>query len=193
MAAALALWRGPALGDIADLAFAQADVARLEEARLAALEDRIEADLACGRHASVASELDGLTREHPLRERLCGLRMLALYRCGRQAGALTAYAELRAQLADELGIDPNPGLLRLHESILQQRPELDWEPGPPEPGGDGPHGPAAGTPVQAGGAAWPAGPAPAHARPRCPPRPPRSSGGNPTSPPSRSCSGCPGC
>ena len=156
MAAALALWRGPALGDIADLAFAQADVARLEEARLAALEDRIEAELACGRHASVASELDGLTREHPLRERLCGLRMLALYRCGRQAGALTAYAELRAQLADELGIDPNPGLLRLHESILQQRPELDWEPGPPEPGGDGPHGQAAGTPAQAEGAAWPA-------------------------------------
>ena len=193
MAAALALWRGPALGDIADLAFAQADVARLDEARLAALEDRIEADLACGRHASVASELDGLTREHPLRERLCGLRMLALYRCGRQADALTAYAELRAQLADELGIDPNPGLLRLHESILQQRPELDWQPGPPEPGGDGPHGPAAGAPVQAGGRPGPPGPAPAHARPRCPPRPPRSSGGNPTSPPSRSCSGCPGC
>ena len=157
MAAALALWRGPALGDIADLAFAQADVARLEEARLAALEDRIEADLACGRHASVASELDGLAREHPLRERLCGLRMLALYRCGRQADALTAYAELRAQLADELGIDPNPGLLRLHESILQQRPELDWEPGPPEPGGDGPHGPTAGTPVQAGGRPGPPG------------------------------------
>ncbi|HEX6855620.1 MAG TPA: BTAD domain-containing putative transcriptional regulator [Streptosporangiaceae bacterium] len=157
MAAALALWRGPALGDIADLAFAQADVARLEEARLAALEDRIEADLACGRHASVASELDGLAREHPLRERLCGLRMLALYRCGRQADALTAYAELRAQLADELGIDPNPGLLRLHESILQQRPELDWRPGPPEPGGDGLHGQAAGTPAQAEGAAWPAG------------------------------------
>jgi predicted ATPase/DNA-binding SARP family transcriptional activator/tetratricopeptide (TPR) repeat protein len=160
MAAALALWRGPALGDIADLAFAQADVARLEEARLAALEDRIEADLACGRHASVASELDGLTREHPLRERLCGLRMLALYRCGRQADALTAYAELRAQLADELGIDPNPGLLRLHESILQQRPELDWQPGPPEPDGGGPQGQAAGAPAQAEGAAWPAGAGP---------------------------------
>jgi predicted ATPase/DNA-binding SARP family transcriptional activator len=157
MAAALALWRGPALGDIADLAFAQADVARLEEARLAALEGRIEADLACGRHAGVASELDGLAREHPLRERLCGLRMLALYRCGRQADALAAYAELRAQLADELGIDPNPGLLRLHESILQQRPELDWQPGPPEPDGAGPQGQAAGAPAQAEGAAWPAG------------------------------------
>ena len=157
MAAALALWRGPALGDIADLAFAQADVARLEEARLAALEGRIEADLACGRHAGVASELDGLAREHPLRERLCGLRMLALYRCGRQADALAAYAELRAQLADELGIDPNPGLLRLHESILQQRPELDWQPGPPEPDGGGPQGQAAGAPAQAEGAAWPAG------------------------------------
>ena len=145
MAAALALWRGPALGDIADLAFAQADVARLDEARLAVLECRIEADLACGRHAGVASELDGLAREYPLRERLCGLRMLALYRCGRQADALIAYAELRAQLADELGIDPNPGLLRLHESILQQRPELDWQPGPPEPDGGGPQGEAAGT------------------------------------------------
>ena len=157
MAAALALWRGPALGDIADLAFAQADVARLDEARLAVLEGRIEADLACGRHAGVASELDGLAREYPLRERLCGLRMLALYRCGRQADALIAYAELRAQLADELGIDPNPGLLRLHESILQQRPELDWQPGPPEPDGGGPQGQEAGAPVQAEGAAWPAG------------------------------------
>jgi predicted ATPase/DNA-binding SARP family transcriptional activator len=159
MTAALALWRGPALGDIADLAFAQADVARLEEARLAALEDRIEADLACGRHASVAGELDGLAHEHPLRERLCGQRMLALYRCGRQADALTAYAELRAQLADELGIDPNPALLRLHESILQQRPGLDWQPGPPEPGRSH-HDPAPGTTAQDGETAPPVGPGP---------------------------------
>jgi predicted ATPase/DNA-binding SARP family transcriptional activator len=125
---ALALWRGPALSDVADFAFAQADVARLEEARLAALEDRVEADLACGRHAGLASELDGLAAAYPLRERLCGQRMTALYRCGRQADALRAYRELRTRLADELGIDPNPRLHRLHEAILRQEPDLDWHP-----------------------------------------------------------------
>jgi predicted ATPase/DNA-binding SARP family transcriptional activator/Tfp pilus assembly protein PilF len=125
---ALALWRGPPLSDVADFAFAQADVARLEEARLGALEDRVEADLACGRHAALTSELDGLTAAHPLRERLCGQQMLALYRCGRQADALRVYRDLGARLADELGIDPNPRLHRLHEAILRQLPELDWVP-----------------------------------------------------------------
>jgi predicted ATPase/DNA-binding SARP family transcriptional activator len=125
---ALDLWRGPALSDVADFAFAQADVARLEEARLAALEDRVEADLACGRHASLTGELDGLAAAHPLRERLCGQRMTALYRCGRQADALRVYRELRTRLADELGIDPNPRLHRLHEAILRQEPDLDWHP-----------------------------------------------------------------
>lgn len=125
---ALGLWRGPALSDVADFAFAQADVARLEEARLAALEDRVEADLACGRHAGLTSELDGLAAVYPLRERLCGQRMTALYRCGRQADALRAYRELRTRLADELGIDPNPRLHRLHEAILRQEPDLDWHP-----------------------------------------------------------------
>jgi len=125
---ALELWRGPALCDVADFAFAQADVARLEEARLAALEDRVEADLACGRHASLTGELDGLAAAHPLRERLCGQRMTALYRCGRQADALSAYRELSTRLADELGIDPNPQLNRLHEAILRQEPGLDWHP-----------------------------------------------------------------
>jgi predicted ATPase/DNA-binding SARP family transcriptional activator len=125
---ALALWRGPALSDVADFGFAQADVARLEEARLAAIEDRVEADLACGRHASLASELEGLAAAHPLRERLCGQRVLALYRCGRQADALLAYQELRDRLADELGIDPNPALARLHQAILRQEPSLDWSP-----------------------------------------------------------------
>jgi predicted ATPase/tetratricopeptide (TPR) repeat protein len=149
---ALGLWRGPALFDVADFAFAQADVARLEEARLAALEDRVEADLACGRHAGLTGELDGLAAAHPLRERLCGQRMTALYRCGRQADALRAYRELRARLADELGIDPNPRLHRLHEAILRQEPALDWH---PAASGDTAH-PAAGP---GGPAAGPGGPA----------------------------------
>jgi predicted ATPase/DNA-binding SARP family transcriptional activator/tetratricopeptide (TPR) repeat protein len=123
---ALGLWRGPALSDVADFAFAQADAARLEEARMAAVEDRVEADLACGRHASLVSELDGLVAGHPLRERLCGQRMLAFYRCGRQADALQAYQNLRARLADELGIDPTPALQRLQQAILRQEPGLDW-------------------------------------------------------------------
>ncbi len=86
----------------------------------------MEADLACGAHASLASELDGLAASYPLRERLCGQRMLALYRCGRQADALAAYRDLRARLGDELGIDPNPGLQRLHQAILGQDAGLDW-------------------------------------------------------------------
>ena len=131
---ALALWRGTPLSDVADFAFAQADVARLEEARLGALEDRVEADLACGRHAALVSELDGLVAAHPLRERLCGQQMLALYRCGRQADALRVYRDLRTRLADELGIDPNPRLHRLHEAILRQLPELDWDPAAGDPG-----------------------------------------------------------
>jgi len=123
---ALGLWRGPALSDVADFAFAQADAARLEEARMAAVEDRVEADLACGRHASLVSELDGLVAGHPLRERLCGQRMLALYRCGRQADALQAYRDLRGRLDDEFGIDPTPALQRLQQAILRQEPGLDW-------------------------------------------------------------------
>jgi predicted ATPase/DNA-binding SARP family transcriptional activator len=144
---ALALWRGPALSDVADFGFAQADVIRLEEARLAAIEDRVEADLACGRHASLASDLEGLAAAHPLRERLCGQRLLALYRCGRQADALQAYRELRDRLADELGIDPNPALARLHQAILRQEPSLDWNPAgdaAKDQAGDGPTAPSAG-------------------------------------------------
>ena len=139
--AALGLWRGPALSDVADLAFAQADAGRLEEARLAALESRVDADLACGWHASLVAELDGLASAHPLRERFTGQRILALYRCGRQAEALTAYAALRARLAEELGIDPTPDLQRLHERILRQDPGLDWRPSAPADGAF-PPGPA---------------------------------------------------
>jgi len=137
---ALGLWRGPALSDIADFAFAQAEIARLEEARLAATEDRAEADLACGRHASLIGELEGLAAAHPLRERLCGQLMLALYRCGRQADALQAYSDLRGVLADELGIDPNPSLRRLQEAILRQEHSLEWRPASPKTGVTDPAG-----------------------------------------------------
>jgi predicted ATPase/DNA-binding SARP family transcriptional activator len=123
---ALDLWRGPALSDVADLQFARADADRLEEARLTALENRVDADLACGRHASLVAELDSLAASHPLRERFTGQRILALYRCGRQAEALSAYTDLRARLAEELGIDPSPGLRSLHQRILRQDPALDW-------------------------------------------------------------------
>jgi predicted ATPase/DNA-binding SARP family transcriptional activator len=124
---ALDLWRGPALSDVADLEFAQAEAGHLEEARLTALETRVEADLACGRHAGLVAELDSLAARHPLRERLVGQHILALYRCGRQAEALHAYGQLRTRLADELGIDPSPDLQRLQERILRQDPVLDGD------------------------------------------------------------------
>ena len=123
---ALALWRGPALADVADAPFARAEAARLEEARLAALEERIDADLACGRHGDLVGELAGLTRDHPLRERLWAQRMTALYRAGRQAEALRAYQDLRRHLGEELGIDPTEDLRRLEGAILRHEPELDW-------------------------------------------------------------------
>lgn len=126
---ALALWRGPAL---AEFDFAAMDAARLDSLRVAALEDRIEADLALGAHTSVVGELEALVQDHPLRERLVGLLMVALYRSGRQAEALRAYAASRAYLADELGLDPGPDLRRLESCILAQEPELDWSPPPDE-------------------------------------------------------------
>jgi DNA-binding SARP family transcriptional activator/class 3 adenylate cyclase len=131
---ALGLWRGPALADIADLASAQAAAAQLEETRQAALEERLEADLACGRHHAVAAELDALVRQHPLRERLWGQRMTALYRAGRQADALRAYQELRRTLGEELGIEPSSGLRCLETAILRHDPELDWPPPAPPVG-----------------------------------------------------------
>ena len=92
---ALGLWRGPVLADLSDYAFIRPEAARLEELRLAALEARINADLALGRHHMLTAVLDRLVREHPLRERLHAQRMLALYRCGRQADALAAYQQAR--------------------------------------------------------------------------------------------------
>ena len=121
---ALALWRGPALADVRFEMFAQAEVARLEELRLACSEARIDADLALGRHADVVGELEALVAEHPLSEHLRGQLMLALYRSGRQAEALAAYGEARRMLVGELGIDPSPELRELEQSILRQEAGL---------------------------------------------------------------------
>jgi predicted ATPase/DNA-binding SARP family transcriptional activator len=121
---ALALWRGPALADVSSEAFAGLEAGRLEEARLMALEERIEADLALGRHRDVVGESRALVREYPLRERLWGQLMLALYRSGRQAEALDAYREARQVLVDELGLEPGPGLCDLEQAILAHDPGL---------------------------------------------------------------------
>ena len=123
---ALDLWRSPVLADLADYAFTRPEAARLEELRLAALEARIDADLALGRHDALTAELEQLAAEHPLRERLHGQLMLALYRCGRQAEALAAYRRARDLLAGELGIDPGEPLRRLHAAVLAHDPALDW-------------------------------------------------------------------
>jgi DNA-binding SARP family transcriptional activator len=122
--AGLSLWRGPPLADFAYEPFAQAEIARLEELRLAALEERIEADLELGHHAEVVVELEALVSEHPLRERLRGQLMVALYRCDRQAEALEAYRQGRHLLVDELGIEPGPSLRRLEQAILDHDAEL---------------------------------------------------------------------
>jgi DNA-binding SARP family transcriptional activator/pimeloyl-ACP methyl ester carboxylesterase len=122
----LALWRGPALADLGDLPFARAERARLEEDRLGAVEARLEAQLACGRHRETLAELETLTGEHPLRERFWAQRLLALYRSGRQADALRAYQELRATLAGQLGIEPGPELRELQGRILRQDRDLAY-------------------------------------------------------------------
>jgi DNA-binding SARP family transcriptional activator len=122
---ALGLWRGPALADVAYQEFAQPAIARLEELRLAALERRVEADLELGRHADLVGELEGLVREHPLRERMRSQHMLALYRSGRQAEALGSFQEARSILVEELGIEPGPVLRRLELAILHQDSSLD--------------------------------------------------------------------
>ncbi|WP_460068169.1 AfsR/SARP family transcriptional regulator [Streptomyces sp. YKOK-I1] len=134
---ALAVWRGPVLGGVTDF-LAEAERGRLEEMRLAVLERRIEADFALGRHVELVSELIGLTAAYPLREQLCGQLMKALYRCGRQADALTVYQDCRRTLADELGIDPTPSLQRLYQSILTAAPVLAT----PTPDGSRERGPA---------------------------------------------------
>jgi DNA-binding SARP family transcriptional activator len=125
---ALDLWRGPALADLADEPFAEPAVARLEELRLAALEHRIEADLALGRQLELVAELETLVREHPFRERLRGQLMLALYRSGRQTDALAAYREARRVLVEAFGVDPTHALQELERAILRQDPELEPDP-----------------------------------------------------------------
>ena len=117
---ALDLWRGPALADLDTAPFARAEAGRLEEERLAALESRAEARLACGQHRELIAELEALTAAHPLRERFWFQRMLALYRAGRQGDALRAYQELRAILVAELAIEPGPDLRDLQARILRQ-------------------------------------------------------------------------
>jgi DNA-binding SARP family transcriptional activator len=122
---ALGIWRGEALADVAEGDVLRPAAARLDELRLVALERRIEADLACGKSSDVAGELEVLTAEHPLRESLRALHMLALYRCGRQAEALDAYRVTRTQLVDELGLDPGAQLQELEQAILRHDPSLE--------------------------------------------------------------------
>jgi DNA-binding SARP family transcriptional activator len=122
---ALSLWRGPPLVDLSYESFAQAEIGRLEELRLGAVEYRAEAHLALGRHDDVIGEMEGLVAQQPLRERPRRLLMLALYRAGRQADALEAYQSARAALVEQLGIEPGRELRELHQAILQQDPGLD--------------------------------------------------------------------
>ena len=125
---ALSLWRGEPLADFRDETFAASAITRLKELRLTALELRLDADLAIGRDAELVPELERLVREHPLRERLRGLLMLTLYRCGRQADALAVMADARARLREELGRDPGHALQQLEKAILFQDSALDASP-----------------------------------------------------------------
>jgi YVTN family beta-propeller protein len=122
---ALALWTGSPLADLIYEPFAQREIARLEELRLAALEERIDAELAIGHGADLVGELEALVIQHPYRERVRGQLMLALYRAGRQADALAVYQETRRLLVDELGIEPSPALQRLEGAILRQESALE--------------------------------------------------------------------
>jgi DNA-binding SARP family transcriptional activator len=122
---ALDLWRGAALADFTYEEFAQAEIARLGELRLKAIEERIDADLACGHHSALVPELEALVAEHPLRERLRAQQMLALYRSGRQGEALAVYRETRKTLGDELGIEPTLSLQELERAILGHDPSLE--------------------------------------------------------------------
>ena len=128
---ALGLWRGPALADVGYADWAQPEIRRLEELRMAATEARVEAELHLGRHAKLTAELESLVAADPTRERLTGLLMTALYRAGRQAEALDAYQRTRAHLAAELGLEPGPALRTLQAEILEQSPTLELATGAP--------------------------------------------------------------
>jgi YVTN family beta-propeller protein len=125
---ALSLWRGTPLAGLDSTSFAHAESLRLEELRLSALEDKFEAELALGRHAEIVAELEALVAQHPLREKLRGQLMLALYRCGRQADALEAYQNARRLLVGELGIEPGAALRNLERAILNHDPALEPPP-----------------------------------------------------------------
>ena len=115
---ALGLWRGSPLVDVGEDGFAQPEIARLDDLRLTCLSERVDADLACGRHAELTGELEALVQQHPLRERLRGQLMLALYRAGRQAEALAEYRAARRALVDDLGLEPSSELRALERAIL---------------------------------------------------------------------------
>src|SRR5262245_37987666 len=124
---ALQLWKGPAFADLGPDGSLVGVIARLNDLHLQALEERIGADIASGRHIDVIGEAEALVREHPLRERLWSHLIVALYRSGRQTDALNAYQRLREILANELGVDPSPELQRLHERVLRQDPDLEFK------------------------------------------------------------------
>jgi predicted ATPase/DNA-binding SARP family transcriptional activator len=124
---ALALWRGPALSDVAYETFAQAEIVRLEELRVVAVEERIEAELALAHHADLVPELEALVADQPSRERLHGQLMLALYRCGRQTDGLAGFRRARRVLRDELGLEPGPELRELQQAILRHDAALRIE------------------------------------------------------------------
>ncbi|MEA2717010.1 MAG: hypothetical protein QOI99_1327, partial [Actinomycetota bacterium] len=149
---ALALWRGPALAEFAYQSFAETEASRLEERRILASEDRFDADLALGNHAQAVSGLEALVAGHPLRERLWGLLMLALYRSGRQGEAVRAFSRARRLLGDDLGLEPSAALRAIEGEILAQSPDLDWRPPVPGAAGAGP------VTVGARGGLVPAGP-----------------------------------
>jgi DNA-binding SARP family transcriptional activator len=122
---ALKLWRGPALADVEETDFARVEAPRLDELRVAAQEDLIDAELELGRHTALVGELEALVTTHPTRDRFRGQLMLALYRCGRQTEAFEIFRAVRLALADELGLDPSPELQELHRRMLNQDPLLD--------------------------------------------------------------------
>ncbi len=136
---ALAIWRGPALAEFAFEDFARDEIRRLDDMRLSATEDRFESLLRLGRHGEISGQLDALVAAHPLRERLRGQSMLALYRSGRQSEALQTYRDGRRLLAGELGLEPGPELQRLERAILAQDPALEVAaPATPSARQDGP-------------------------------------------------------
>ena len=132
---ALGLWRGPALENLADGSGAPHLARGLEDLRLTAIEDRVEADLAAGLHTALISELTLLVAEHPFRERMTRHLMLALYLCGDTSAALDVYRRTRADLVAELGVEPGPELTALHEAVLRRDPSLTsrWRGGPGKP------------------------------------------------------------